>query len=445
MSEKVKLPLDFIDRIKAEDFYPKQLLDALESDSPVSIRQHPKKAKHNFEVKTQISWCENGFYLNERPIYTLDPLFHAGCYYPQEAGSMNLDGILRQMKLPESPIILDLCAAPGGKSTLIASFLDGKGLLVANEPIPNRASILKENLTKWGYSNTLVLCNKPSDYQNLPFQFDVIAVDAPCSGEGMFRKDKNARSEWSIENADMCANRQKDILNDIWPSLAENGYLIYSTCTFNASENEEIVTFLEKEHSAKLVNLRVDETLISGRDNKGHYCIPGKSESEGFYFVVVQKIDNNRSSKLKFKAKSTIYKLRDVILPFVNITNETEILLWENKLFAVPKIFTQHFLQAQAFMRIVKFGCELGEIAKKGLIPNEALALVCDLGILEKSNIDLDKNTALSYLKGDAIKVDGALGWLTVSYQNQTLGWINNLGNRSNNIYPKQWRIRMKI
>ncbi len=443
-SPLIELPKAFVERIEHENFYPSTLLQALNGVSPISIRQHPQKTIHAFEVSTKISWCEGGDYLSERPSYTLDPLFHAGCYYPQEAGSMNLDGIMRQLDLHEDPIVLDLCAAPGGKSTLLAAFLRGKGLLLANEPVPNRATILKENLIKWGYKNTIVVSNKPSDFEALPFHFDVIAVDAPCSGEGMFRKDQNSRSEWSPSNADMCAVRQQDILTEIWPSLSENGYLIYSTCTFNTTENEGVVRFAQNELGATRIDLTVDEHLKNGRDGLGYYCLPGTVETEGFYFVVLQKKTSTRDSKARIKAKSTICHDLKIVESFVDVAKEDAVLLWENKLFLHPKKFTDHFLAAQANLRIMKFGTELGEIAKKGLIPHHALAMQVNSNPLKKASIELDKTTALSYLKGDAIKVDGALGWVTVTYKNQALGWINNLGTRSNNLYPKAWRIRMK-
>jgi 16S rRNA C967 or C1407 C5-methylase (RsmB/RsmF family)/NOL1/NOP2/fmu family ribosome biogenesis protein len=443
-STLIDLPIAFVERIESEGFYPDTLLSALNTTSPISIRQHLLKIKHSFERKAIIPWCVGGEYLTERPSYTLDPLFHAGCYYPQEAGSMNLDGIIRQLDLPEEPIVLDLCAAPGGKSTLLTSVLEGKGLLIANEPVPNRAVILKENLIKWGYKNTIVVSNKPSDFGALPFHFDVIAVDAPCSGEGMFRKDQNARSEWNPSNADMCAVRQQEIITEIWPTLAENGYLIYSTCTFNANENEELVRFMQNEFDATVVDIKVDERIKNGRENLGYYCLPGTVETEGFYFAVLQKKSPTRDSKSRIKAKSTIHHDLKLVESFVDVSKEDAVLLWENKLFLHPKKFTDHFLAAQSCLRIMKFGTELGEIAKKGLIPHHALAMQANSNPLKKSSIEIDRTTALSYLKGDAIKVDGALGWVTVTYKNQALGWINNLGTRSNNLYPKAWRIRMK-
>ncbi len=177
----IPLPEDFIKRINADSFWPDNLIEAMNEDPPVSIRLNPFKKNSKDTNLESVPWNENGHYLPKRPIFTLDPLFHAGCYYPQEAGSMVIEFILNQLSISKKSTILDLCAAPGGKSTLISSWLEDDGFLVSNEIIPNRNSILRENLTKWGAVNSVVTCNQPKHFQELPSFFDVVVVDAPCS------------------------------------------------------------------------------------------------------------------------------------------------------------------------------------------------------------------------------------------------------------------------
>lgn len=289
MTNSHPFPEAFKQRVENDPFLGTPLLEALNQTAPVSVRLHPLKQKAALTFSEKIAWCEHAFYLKERPSFTLDPLFHAGCYYPQEAGSMVLDTVLKQLDLPSEPSILDLCAAPGGKSTLIASFLNNNGLLVSNEVIQARARILTENTTKWGYTNTVVTNNDPKDFERLNEFFDVIVVDAPCSGEGMFRKDLKARDEWSEENVQICSSRQKRIVMDVWDSLKPGGFLIYSTCTFNSAENEDTISWYLNELAATSVKLEMPEELVAGRNDIGHYCLPGKTVSEGFYIAVLQK------------------------------------------------------------------------------------------------------------------------------------------------------------
>src|SRR6478735_365824 len=235
-----------------------ELLAALEQPSLFSIRMNPKKWKEELNGE-KVGWAKWGEYLQERPVYTLDPKFHAGGYYVQEASSMFLEQAFIQLGLGDQPLVaLDLCAAPGGKSTHIVSLLHEKSLLVSNEVIRNRATILKENLVKWGYPNICIVNNDPEEIGKLEGVFDVIVVDAPCSGEGMFRKDHDAIAEWSEANVKLCAQRQQRILSDIWPSLKQGGYLIYTTCTFNHQENDDNVKWLIETKEAENISIKHD-------------------------------------------------------------------------------------------------------------------------------------------------------------------------------------------
>lgn len=441
----MSLPEDFKKRVENDAFLGVELLTALETDSPVSIRRNPLKTEAELPILKEIPWCKDAFYLTERPFFTKDPLFHAGTYYPQEAGSMFLETVLNQLALPENPFVLDLCAAPGGKSTLIASFLNSEGLLVSNEVIQARSKILKENMTKWGVTNSIVTNNDPADFQRIPDFFDLIVVDAPCSGEGMFRKDHASRNEWSQSNVDLCAARQKRIVMDVWESLQPGGFLVYSTCTFNTQENEENIAWLLNELQAEIVPIETAH-FKKGRNDVGNYALPSLVDTEGFFICVLQKQGTRNQLKLKLNKKAEVYTIKDIspLTEFADL-DEMKAIQWTNYSFAVPEKFTEEIIYLQNQMRVIKMGAELGEIAKKGLIPHEALVLNPKLLRNDLPKIELDLNQALSYLHGDTFSIEGKHGFNVMQFQNEPLGWIKHIGNRFNNLYPKEWRIRMKI
>jgi 16S rRNA C967 or C1407 C5-methylase (RsmB/RsmF family)/NOL1/NOP2/fmu family ribosome biogenesis protein len=438
-----KLPEAFKSRVTKDEFLGKALVTELETDPTVSIRYNPQKTRASLPVLSEVKWCKNAFYLKERPVFTLDPLFHAGSYYPQEAGSMLLDHVLRSLELPQDPMVLDLCAAPGGKSTLIASYLNGKGVLVSNELIPQRAAILRENIVKWGSPNTIVTNNKPSDFNRLPHFFDVIVVDAPCSGEGMFRKDKNARSEWSESNVFLCADRQKTILTEVWDALRPGGHLIYSTCTFNRLENEDNVKWIMEELGAELIRLDIPNTVLPDREDWGAYCLPGTTKTEGFYLAVVKKpVDRVRQTNLQSKLNP--YKDKNLVSAWFCQENYT---FYERNewIYALPITHEKEMLHVQQTLRLLKLGVCIGSVARKGIIPSEELALFNCPHSEKIPKIELDRDYAIRYLKGETFSVQGTDGWNLIIYEEATLGWIKKIGSRFNNHYPKDWRIRMRI
>jgi 16S rRNA C967 or C1407 C5-methylase (RsmB/RsmF family)/NOL1/NOP2/fmu family ribosome biogenesis protein len=440
----VPFPEAFERRVKNDPFLGEHLLTALNDLPPVSVRLHPTKIRPQLHESGPVAWCKDAVYLAERPLFTLDPLFHSGSYYPQEAGSMIIGEILQALGLPSQPKILDLCAAPGGKSTLIASFLANRGLLVANEVIQSRSRILKENLTKWGYTNTMVTNNDPADFSRLPHFFDAVLVDAPCSGEGMFRKDPAARNEWSAANVNLCTGRQKRIIEDVWSALKPGGWMIYSTCTFNAHENEENVEWMIAEFGARLVEFPLPDEVIAGRNGIGAYFIPGKTMSEGFYVAVLQK-EEGAVQRTRFARKSEFKRQKDCtsLIGMLQLS-EVQVINWNEQLIAVPADQEENMLHVQAQMKIQKMGTFLGEQTRKGIIPNEELVFNPFLFIPNKT-VELDVLHARKYLHGDTFPLNIDHGFHVVTFQNQPLGWIKQVGNRFNNLYPKEWRIRMQI
>lgn len=440
-------PVAFAERVSHDDFFGKKLLNALNSEVPTSLRYNQAKSSKNSiiqQTNSPIAWCEHAYYLAERPIFTKDPLFHAGFYYPQEAGSMMLDKVLKQLSLPEEPIILDLCAAPGGKSTLIASFLNEKGLLVSNEVIQTRAKILTENLIKWGNTNTLVTNNDPKDFQRLPNLFDVIVVDAPCSGEGMFRKDSKARDEWSEKNVDLCAGRQKRIVMDVWDALKMDGYLIYSTCTFNEQENEQNIEWLLAETNAELLQL---DYLPYKKDRKGlgAYALPSEVEAEGFYIAVIKKkqASTKRNYPVVKNSELRIVKDSSIFAKHLNLEDK-QVAQWKDFYFVLPRNGLDNVKLIHQELRVLKLGTEIGVMMKNDWHFHHALAMNPFL-LKEIPIIDINLEQALLYLKGETFSLPADKGMYLLSYENCPLGWIKHLGNRFNNLYPKEWRIRMKL
>jgi 16S rRNA C967 or C1407 C5-methylase (RsmB/RsmF family) len=294
------------------------LLQALGLPSPVSIRLNLVKWSNVPENGDRVPWCSEGWYLESRPSFTSDPLFHSGCYYPQEASGMILEEAFKQaVRQVENIRVLDLCGAPGGKSTHLSTIIGNNGVLISNEVIRPRASILAENLTKWGAANAIVTHNDPSAFSRLEGYFDVAVIDAPCSGEGMFR-DQEIVKEWSEANTALCTERQKRILSEVWPSIKEKGILIYSTCTFNPGENEENLKWLLEKHTGTSIGLNISMfpgiTEINYQGIKGYGFYPDKIRGEGFFIAVVQKLDAAREPARISQKKSGL------MIPFADIS-----------------------------------------------------------------------------------------------------------------------------
>ena len=397
----MQLPQDFIRNtreVMGEERF-QQYLKSFDEEVPVSIRLNPLKSQGLtvMEGAERVPWCQNGYYLPRRPQFTMDPLLHAGCYYVQEAASMFLDEVLRQHLLPlTSHHALDLCAAPGGKSTLLRSALPEDCVLYSNEPIRNRASILLENVTKWGYANHIVTNNYPKDYRASKFRFDVILCDVPCSGEGMFRRDEATMHEWSPQNVEKCWQLQREIVNDAWACLNEGGLFIYSTCTFNIKENEENIRWMLNEFEAEMLPVEVKPewhitgSLLKDFNEPVYRFIPGITRSEGLFVAVLRK---------KGEARNLPHK-------------QTKSLLRANSEFTPGKLRV-YSGQTQT--------------------PSE-----------DTPRIELTYPQAIAYLRGEALQLppDTPRGLITVCFQGYPLGTAKNIGTRANNLYPKEWRIK---
>lgn len=450
-----QLPKTFIERMKgvlgteADAFF-----EALQTPAPVSIRVNPAKPyplepllPHN--AGKGVEWCPEGLYLEQRPIFTLDPGLHGGAYYVQEASSMFLRHILQQIK-PVTPVrVLDLCAAPGGKSTLAASMLTEEDLLVSNEVIKTRAGILRENIIKWGSGQTVVTNNDPADFEALTDSFDIIIADVPCSGEGMFRKDPASIAEWSESNLRLCAERQQRILNDIWHCLKPGGFLVYSTCTYNPEENERMLEWLVKEKDAAPVAIHHAFHSITPGDSPipCYRFYPHKAKGEGFFTGVLQKGDAPQHPyKAKKSGKSPAIKLPAELGEYITDAERYVPYAQENTIGILPARHAEFIRLLDKELRVIYQGCELAEINNRKLKLLPPLALwqgvnrtACDL-------YEADRETALTYLKKEDIPLPARPGnWLLVCHAGVALGWCKHLGNRLNNYYPKEWRIRMQL
>ena len=412
----MNLPPDFTTYTSAL-FGPERwarFLQALEGTAPVSVRLNPwkKPVPFPFDSTTPVPWCQDAFWLTDRPNFTLDPLFHAGTYYVQEAGSLFLDTVLRQwVTTPVSA--LDLCAAPGGKSTLMRAALPAGSVLVSNEVDRRRASILTENMQKQGHPGVLVTHNLPRDFHKAGVVFDVILTDVPCSGEGLFRRDENAVNEWSLSNVHMCQKRQREILTDIWPCLRAGGLLIYSTCTFNTRENEENVRWICEELGAEILTVPVQPTwditgsLLTGWNEPVYRFIPGVTQSEGLFMAVLRKTSDG-------PARATLpLSLRGQI-------------------------------KGNQLIHLLSDGIPQGERKGKDLIPTAAQALSLDLKPSEYPLVELSLEQARRYLHRETFPLPTGTprGFVIVTYQKQPLGFMKNLGDRANNLYPKNWAIK---
>ncbi len=438
-----KLPESFLNRMKihlSKDEFS-SFESAYETHLPQSIRLNPKKIIPDFNDLEPVEWLGSGKFLSEKKQFITDPLWHAGAYYVQESSSMILGEIFKQIYPNEKPQrALDLCAAPGGKSTLIQSLLDENSVLIANEVIKPRAQILKENHIRMGISENLIITqNDPKHFSGLEEFFDYIQIDAPCSGEGMFRKDDVALREWSEANCQLCSERSKRILADITPALAKDGILVYSTCTFNPKENEELVSWACEEFNLNSIRLELPKawgiTEVKFNGIFGYYFYPHKAKGEGLFVSVMKK-----NSGYGLQSVPNSKKRRSVQIPQLieseNIVQENGNLVWEtDELRSVKN-------EIKNQLNIIYAGIELGELKGKDFIPTQALAsFYKHLHIFPE--VDVDAETALQFLRGNDPQLNlNQKGIYLLTYRNVGLGFVKFLGSRSNNYYPKPWRIK---
>ena len=364
-------------------------VSGLGEEAPVSIRVNRAKWDGDVVHGERVPWSADGYYLPDRPNFTFDPLLHAGCYYVQEASSMFVERVLGQY-VTEPVEMLDMCAAPGGKSLAAIATLPEGSWLMSNEPIRQRASVLAENVSKWGSERMVVVNNYPEQISKIKLKFDVILCDVPCSGEGMFRKDAQAISEWSVQNVEKCRQLQREIVAEAWKCLRPGGLLIYSTCTFNTRENEENVRWIMDEYGAEILPVDVREewnvvgSLLAEFDGPVYRFIPGVTRGEGIFMAVMRK-----EGEWKAPKKPSLDKLPP----------------------------TLHR------MELTRLSGEGKDTAPR---------------------IEIDYDTAIAYLRREAIRLpdDSPRGIITLTYRGVDIGQAKNIGNRANNLYPKEWRIK---
>ncbi len=443
------LPVDFIESMRQQMGNEAELLiRALETEPVTSIRLNSKLDVLTFDCDTdEVPWHIDGYYLSERPQFTLDPLFHAGCYYVQEASSMFLQQALEQYVDPSS-VVLDLCAAPGGKSTLISEFLGQDGLLLSNEVVRQRVFILSENIQKWGNGNTIVTYNTAAEYgERCKHLFDCVVVDAPCSGEGMFRKDEQARNEWSLKAVKQCAERQRSILMDVWDALKPGGILIYSTCTFNSEENEKNIEWIAETLGADVLPLEYDPSWGITEGTVGYHFYPHKAKGEGFYLCALRKHDDEMLQQVKIKAPKMPAMQHPEFMPvmrsWLQHPDDWAIRYVDRFATAYPIKHKELIEWLSTQLTCISTGFGLGEERGRGIAPQHSLSMIKDLRKEAFPCVSLTREQALAYLRTEALNLsDVPLGLVLLTYEGVPLGFAKNVGNHQNNLYPNEWRIR---
>ncbi len=418
-----------------------------------SIRLNPAKPHAPTFLSTEpVPWCHTGFYLAERPVFTLDPLFHAGCYYVQEASSMFVAQAIQSLGLADRPLVaLDLCAAPGGKSTLLNTYLHPDSLLIANELIKSRVTVLMDNLVRWGHGNTVVTNNDPSAFARLPGYADLMLVDAPCSGSGMFRKDHGAIAEWSEATVQLCSERQRRILADSLPALKEGGTLLYSTCSYSTEENEEIADWLCATQGMEPIAIPIDGGWgIEETRSKQHGCpgfrfYPHKLRGEGFFLAAFRKICEQPSFDMP-KPKAGYTPPSRQLENWIAHPHHWFSFTVGDDIHIFPKTREADLQVLQKMLYLRNAGTRVGRMAKGDLVPAHDLALSLARHP-DISTVPLDETLALEYLrKGTlppSVNTEALTGWAIATYRGAALGWMKLIPNRINNYYPKEWRILM--
>lgn len=469
----MQLPERFVQRVLLDlgESEGRALCEALDTPPPVSVRVHPMKVRPTADGDLRsavatlpdltfdrpVPWSPQGCCLAERPVFTFDTDFHAGAYYVQEPSSQFVGHLLRNVGV-EGARILDMCAAPGGKTTLYASAVGTDGLVVANEIDRRRAAVLADNVRKWGIGNVAVTVCEPRSLGDCGELFDVVAVDAPCSGEGMFRKDTDARAEWSENNVHLCARRQDEILREAWRALRPGGTLIYSTCTFNREEDEGSLERMlawagDDVEPSDEVPVGDDWGIVCGTVGpfRTYRFYPHRACGEGFFAAVARKVGGtdgeHRNRRLKSKARRSV-------IASVDRMAVSEVAQWvtepERMTFAVvaDTLYGWYAVQSETVrmlserLPVIYSGVAMGQLFKRRLRPDPALAFFTGLNRGALPVAELDAEQALRYLRRQEVDaVAFAEGTNLVCARGRALGFAKRIGVRVNNAYPNSLRI----
>ena len=420
------------------------LAEAITSSEPsVAVRVNDARGVGVPAGARRVPWCDQGFYLDGRPAFTFDTDWHAGRYYVQDASSMFIAHVIKSL-IPEPVRYLDLCAAPGGKTTAALQALPAGSLVVANEIVPPRARVLADNVIRWGNPRCVVTSNAPAHLGKFDAFFDVIAADVPCSGEGMMRKDDEAVAQWSPALVEQCAQRQREILADIWDALRPGGLLIYSTCTYNRQENEEMADFIVRELGAESLEVPIEPDWrihpAIGSDYHCYHFMPHRVDGEGLFMAVFRKNGNAPRQDIRIKEK-TPKKADEIGKTWLAEPDEFAIEQQGDLFIAVPQDIRREVAALRASLNVLHAGVELATVVGRKTVPHHALAMSTACAQDAFPACEVDYSTALRYLRGESITVDGPRGYVLIAHQGAVLGFGNNLGNRANNLYPKPQRI----
>ena len=441
----MKLPEAFIDQLR--ELLPEEweaLAKAITSSEPsVAVRVNEARGVSVPECTERVPWCEQGFYLGDRPAFTFDTDWHAGRYYVQDASSMFITHVIRSF-IHEPVCYLDLCAAPGGKTTAAIQALPQGSMTVANEIVSPRARVLADNIIRWGDPRCVVTSNAPAQVGKLTRFFDVIAADVPCSGEGMMRKDDEAVSQWSPGLVEQCAQRQREILAGVWPALRPGGLLIYSTCTYNRQENEDIAEFIVHELGATSLEVPVEDCWnihpAIGSDCHCYRFMPHRVNGEGLFMAVFRKNGDMPRELPRIKDK-TSKKADETGKDWLACPDEYAIGQQGDLSIAVPLDIRREIVTLRTSLNVLHAGIELATVMGRKVMPHHALAMSTARAEGAFPVCEVDYPTALRYLRGESIIVNGPRGHVLIAHEGAVLGFANNLGNRANNLYPKPQRI----
>ena len=441
----MNLPEAFIEQLR--DLLPDEweaLTSAITTTEPsVAVRVNEARGASVPDGVRRVPWFEQGLYLADRPVFTFDTDWHAGRYYVQDASSMFIAHVIKHL-VHEPVRYLDLCAAPGGKTTAAIQALPSPSRVVANEIVPPRARVLADNVIRWGNPRCVVTSNAPAQFSKLTHFFDVIAADVPCSGEGMMRKDDEAVAQWSPTLVAQCAQRQREILTDAWQALRPGGLLIYSTCTYNRQENEDMADFIVNELGATSLEIPIEPSWnihsAIGSDCHCYRFMPHRVDGEGLFMAAFRKEGNGTRQMPRIKEK-TIKKVDETVKKWLS-SPDGFIMDQQGDLFiAVPQDIRSEVATLRATLNVLHAGVEMATLMGRKTVPHHALAMSLARSADAFPMCEVDYPSALRYLRGESISINGPRGYVLVAHEGAVLGFANNLGNRANNLYSKSLRI----